>query len=121
MNTHELCTWLQKVETRAEKKLRKAETNLRFSAQPETKIVFANDLRIFSVKNKNSLKFATRTKICGRSSAGILPAGSSPVRLESSSLAMQTISRLLSASPLAGRAGASALLKNLKFNTRQSH
>src|SRR4051812_21821923 len=92
MNTHELCTSLEKHETQPEIVLRKAETNLRFSAQPETKIAFANDLRKFSVKNKNSLKFPTHTKICGRRSyTGILPAGSSPVRLEPSSLAMQTI------------------------------
>ncbi len=56
MNTHELRTRPEKPETRTEKKLRKAETNLRFSAQPETKTAFTNDLHQFSLENKNSLK-----------------------------------------------------------------
>src|SRR4051794_26119473 len=63
MNTHELRTRSQKTETRTEKKLRKAETNLRFSAQPETKTSFTNDLRQFSPKNKNSLKQPPHTTI----------------------------------------------------------
>src|SRR3954469_3478911 len=75
MNTHELCTWLEKVETRAEKKLRKAETNLRFSAQPETKTSFTNGLRQFSAKNKNSLKQPLHTAIVDSSSAGVAQSG----------------------------------------------
>ena len=63
MNAHNLRTSLEKAETELETKLRKAEKNLRFSAQPETKIAFANDLRKFSAKNKNSVKFPTHTTI----------------------------------------------------------
>src|SRR4051812_45800365 len=56
MNAHELRTSLEKAETQPEIVVRKAEKKLRFSAQPETKTAFTNNLRQFSAKNKNSLK-----------------------------------------------------------------
>src|SRR6059058_4259771 len=63
MNTHELRTWAEKAETELETNLRKAEKNLRFSAQTETKTAFTNDLRQFSAKNKNSLKQPPHTTL----------------------------------------------------------
>src|SRR3954463_1956755 len=56
MNTHKPRTRSEKTETQPKIVVRKAETNLRFSARPETETTFTKGLRRFSAKNKNSLR-----------------------------------------------------------------
>src|SRR3954466_2435560 len=123
MNTRELRTRLEKAETQPEIVVRKAEKNLRQAENSQF------ELRIFRVyqiltsisqQKLNFLKQPPHTTIVDWSSAGVGQsgpdtAGSTRVRLEPSSLEMQTISRLFSASSLAGPARISVVAKSLRY------
>jgi hypothetical protein len=112
MNAHELRTPPEKAETRPELVVRKVEKNLRQTENSKFELrlfrVYQPLTSIFQQKLK-FLKQPPHTTIVDCTSAGIAQsrrdaAGSTPVRLEPSSLEMQTVSRLFSASSLAGLA-----------------
>src|SRR4051812_12814075 len=126
MNTHELRTSLEKAETELEKKLRKAETNLRFSAQPETKTSSTNDLRKFSARNINSLKFPTHTTTVGSSYLSLAlhglsgPDSASRSNLRSAHFSLHGGEDKSEDGLLSIRAAAFLPIKNLKPNIKRN-